>query len=166
MDWNSTTRPKGDESIDQLGISIQQLGRKAFPSIVGKDFDRLLKGHFYQTLLVKWQWKLGAPKPDESFHDLLLRARMLEEHEKQYQASAESRSEKAWRISKSGTVDSKRSAMHKKAEQCSSRTNLSQKTTEPNAAQKQESALPTRVKERRCFLCQGTGHYKRDCPNR
>jgi len=56
--------------------------------------------------------------------------------------------------------------MHKKAEQSSSRTNSSQKTTEPDAAQKQESAIPTRVKERRCFLCQGTGHYKRDCPNR
>lgn len=40
----------GDESIDQLGITIQQLGRKAFPSISGKDFNRLLKGHFYQAL--------------------------------------------------------------------------------------------------------------------
>ena len=52
---------KGDETIEQLGISIQQLGRKAFPTIVGKDFDRLLKGHFYQALLVKWQRKLGFP---------------------------------------------------------------------------------------------------------
>ena len=30
-------KTQGNESIDQLGISIQQLGRKAFPSIVGKD---------------------------------------------------------------------------------------------------------------------------------
>lgn len=32
-------RMQGDETIEQLGISIQQLGRKAFPSIVGKEFD-------------------------------------------------------------------------------------------------------------------------------
>ena len=64
-------KTQGNESIDQLGISIQQLGRKAFPSIVGKDFERLLKGRFYQALLLKWQQKLGAPKPNESFHDLL-----------------------------------------------------------------------------------------------
>ena len=44
---------QGEESIEQLGISIQQLGRKAFPTITGKDFDRLLKGRFYQALQVK-----------------------------------------------------------------------------------------------------------------
>ena len=123
-------KAQGDESIDQLGISIQQLGRKAFPSIVGKDLDRLLKGRFYQALLVKWQRKLGAPRPDESFHDLLARARMLEEHEKQFQASAESRSEKAGRKPKSGMSDLKRSASHKKTEQDSSGTSSSQKTSE------------------------------------
>ena len=32
-------RTQGKESIEQLGISIQQLGRKAFPTITGKDFD-------------------------------------------------------------------------------------------------------------------------------
>ena len=106
-------KTQGDESIDQLGISIQQLGRKAFPSIVGKDFDHLLKGHFYQALLVKWQRKLGAPKPDESFHDLLARAHMLEEHEKQFQASAESRSDKVGRKTKSGATDPKQNGTHK-----------------------------------------------------
>ena len=30
-------RTQGDETIKQLGLSIQQLGRKAFPSIAGKD---------------------------------------------------------------------------------------------------------------------------------
>ena len=82
---------QGDETIEQLGMSIQQLGRKAFPMIVGKDFDRLLKGRFHQALLVKWQRKLGAPKADESFQDLFTRARVLEEHERQYTVSAESR---------------------------------------------------------------------------
>ena len=79
------------ETIEHLGISIQQLGRKAFPSIAGKDFDRLLKGRFYQALMVKWQRKLGPPKPEETFHDLLARARMLEECEKQFAASANAR---------------------------------------------------------------------------
>ena len=37
-------KTQGDESVDQLGMTIQQLGRKAFRSIGGKDFDRLLKG--------------------------------------------------------------------------------------------------------------------------
>ena len=83
---------------------MQQLGRKAFPSIVGKDFDRLLKGQFYQALQVRWQRKLGAPKPDESFHDLLVQARMLEEQEKQFSAS---RTRKSGR--KSGSVDPRRS---------------------------------------------------------
>ena len=61
---------QGEDTIEQLGMNIQLLGRKAFPTIVGKDFDRLLKGRFFQALLVKWQKKLGAPKPDETFHQL------------------------------------------------------------------------------------------------
>ena len=96
-------KTQGDENIDQLGICIQQLGRKAFPSIVGKDFDRLLNGRFYQALQVRWQRKLGAPKPDGSFHDLLAQARMLEEQEKQFSAS---RTRKSGR--KSGSVDPRR----------------------------------------------------------
>ena len=67
---------------------------------------------------MKWQRKLGAPKPDESFHDLLARARMLEEHEKQFSASAESCTGKSGR--KSGSVDPKRSSSQKKTEQDSS----------------------------------------------
>ena len=82
-------RTQGNETIEQLGLSIQQLGRKAFPSITGKNFDRLLKAWFYQALLVKWQHKLGLPKADESFHDLYTHARLLEKYEKQYAASAE-----------------------------------------------------------------------------
>jgi hypothetical protein len=102
----------GDESIEQLGISIQSLGRKAFPTITGKDFDRLLKGRFYQALLVKWQRKLGCPKPDEGFHDLLARARMFEEHEKQFTASAQTRGE----TKKGSTDDDSRKAPHHKSQ--------------------------------------------------
>ena len=87
-------RMQGDgETVEQLGISIQQLGCKAFPTISGKDFDRLLKGRFYQALLVKWQRMLGCPKPEEGFHDLLACARMLEGHEKQFAASAQNQTE-------------------------------------------------------------------------
>ena len=80
---------QGDETIEQLGLSIQQLGRKAFPSITGKDFDRSLKG--YQALLIKWQRKLRPPKVEESFYDLYTCARLSEKYEKEYAASAESR---------------------------------------------------------------------------
>ena len=41
---------------------------------------------------MKWQRKLGSPKPEETFHDLFTRARMLEECEKQFAASANVRS--------------------------------------------------------------------------
>ncbi len=43
-------RIQGDETTEQLGLSIQHLGKRAYPSMGGKDFDRLLKGRFYQAL--------------------------------------------------------------------------------------------------------------------
>lgn len=36
---------------------------------------------------------MGCPMPEEGFHDLLGRARMLKEHEKQFMASALTRGE-------------------------------------------------------------------------
>ena len=42
------------KSVEQLGLELQRLGREAFPSTDGKDFDRLLKGRFFQALLTKW----------------------------------------------------------------------------------------------------------------
>ena len=68
------------------------LGRKAFPKIGEAEFDRMLKGRFFQAL-PKWQRKLGAPKIDEKFNDLYDRARVVERHEKQYLASASARSD-------------------------------------------------------------------------
>ena len=71
------------QGVEQLGISLQQLGRKAFPSMSGKVLDRLLKGGgggrggFFQALNVKWQHRLGAPRPDETFYTLYDRARAL-----------------------------------------------------------------------------------------
>ena len=81
------------ESIEQLGIDLMSLGRKAFPKICEAEFDRMLKGRFFQALLPKWQRKLGAPKIDEKFNDLYDRARVVERHKKQYLASASARSD-------------------------------------------------------------------------
>ena len=77
-----------NETVEQLGLELQRLGRKAFPSTSGRDFDRSLKGRFFQALLTKWQRKLGAPKPSETFQELYDRARTLEQHEKQYSAAS------------------------------------------------------------------------------
>ena len=85
-------RMQGKETIEELGMDLQTLGRKAFPSSHGKEFDRLLKGRFFQAIHVKWQRKLGAPKTGETFQELFNRARVLEQHEKQYQESAAFRS--------------------------------------------------------------------------
>jgi len=70
------------EMIEELGLELQTLANKAFPSTPAKDFDRILKGRFFQALHVQWQRKLGAPKPNESFKELYDRARILEQHEK------------------------------------------------------------------------------------
>ena len=71
-------KSQGDDSVEQLGLTLQTLGRRAFSSVGAKEFDCLLKGRFYQALLPKWQRKLGAPKLEESFTELYDRARMLE----------------------------------------------------------------------------------------
>ena len=142
---------QGSDTIEQLGISIQQLGRKAFPSITGKDFDRLIKGQFYQALLVKWQRKLGSPKPEETFHDLFARARMLEECEKQFAASANVRS----------------SEYQKKPFNNRVRKPPNSKLKETPAARIQEKPVDlesSQPRERQCFLCKKVGHMRRECP--
>lgn len=74
------------QSVEELGIELQKLGRKAFPTSGMKEFDRILKGRFYQALQPKWQRKLGAPKTTETFEELYARARTLERHDQQYGA--------------------------------------------------------------------------------
>ena len=69
-------------------MEIQRLGHRAFPSVKGRDLDRLLKGRFFKALLPRWQCKLGAPKMEETFQELYDRARMYEQREKQYAESA------------------------------------------------------------------------------
>ena len=75
------------QSVEELGVQLQKLERKAFLGSGPREFDRMLKGHFYQALLPKWQRKLGAPKPTEFFEELYARARTLERHDQQFNAS-------------------------------------------------------------------------------
>ena len=77
-------RMQKGESVEQLGIDLLDLGRKAFPEIVGTEFDRILKGRFFQALHTKWQRKLGVPKPGETFNELYDRAKTCERHEQQF----------------------------------------------------------------------------------
>ena len=76
------------QSVEELGLELQKLAKRAFPTVVGKDLDRLLKGHFFQALLPKWQRKLGAPKTEESFDELYNHARMTECRDHQYSEAA------------------------------------------------------------------------------
>ena len=150
------------ESVEQLGIVIQQLGRRAFPLMKGKELDRLLKGRFYQALFVKWQRKLGAPKPEESFYALYDRARMLETHEKQYSSGSRldgpagnrtTRGPGRNQASTGGVPKQRGSGAQVSGDPAAG--DVSSDTTEPN----QRSAW-------RCFRCQSTKHLARNCPQK
>ena len=87
MEFHQMTQKSG-QTVEQMGIELQKLAQKAFPTITGKDLDRLLKGRFFQALMPVWQHK---PKTEETFNDLLNRARTLECRERQYSRTAENR---------------------------------------------------------------------------
>ena len=69
---------QGSQSVEELVLELQHVAKRAFPT---KDLDRLLKGRYFQALGTRWQRKLGAPKPDESFDELFNRARVVERRE-------------------------------------------------------------------------------------
>ena len=143
-------RVQKDETIEDLGLELQALGRKAFPSIQGREFDRLLKGRFFQALHVKWQRKLGAPKPSETFQELYDRARVLERHERQYAESAASRGE----ITKKGTFRGRERSYGGKGA-----------IPQTDGTRREEKETP-KTREPICYHCQRPGHYKSDCPLR
>ena len=141
---------QGSDTIEQLGITVQRLGRRAFPSMNEKEFDRLIKGRFFQALLVKWQRKLEAPKPGETFHELYNRARMLEQYERQYAASAVAHSD-----------------------QTSKKNDRARRTTPSTVPGEQARVTPaTQGAEKKtqrgvfCWNCREAGHIKRDCPKK
>ena len=89
MEFHQLVQKK--QSIEQLGLQIQKVAKRAFPTLVGKDLDRLMKGRFFQALLPKWQRKLGATKTDESFDELFSCARTMQCREQQYNDIADER---------------------------------------------------------------------------
>ena len=145
-----------DQSVEQLGIQLQNLCKKAFPSVEPKDSDRLLKGRFFQALLPKWQRRLGAPKPSETLTDLYDRARTLERHDKQFADSA---------------------SLRKVKPPSSKKTHV---TTPPKYTPRQEDTLPPRGDNgkgydpksskpitsipKTCFRCKATDHLIKNCP--
>lgn len=141
-------RVQGEESLEQLGMDLHKLGRKAFPSIEGKEFNCMLKDRFYQAIHPKWQRKLNAPQPEETFAQLFERARMLEQHEKQFSASAACRRETTGKKNKPAT-----SASH-------SSTSLKRnKLSEPPTTQ-----VSSQKVNRYCYDCLQPGHLARNCP--
>ena len=148
-------KTQGEETIEQLGIDLQKLSRKAFPTLKGKELDILLKGRFFQALHVKWQRKLNAPKPSETFSELYDRARMLERHEKQYAASAANRD--------SGRTESRRRELNKP------QTKPQKPRTSQTQSGTRESTQGSSVPQRRipygvCYICEQDGHLARHCP--
>ena len=134
------------QSVEDVGIQLQRLARKAFPKSGAREFDRMLKGRFYQALLPKWQRKLGAPKPSESFDDLYARARAQERHDQQINAR------------QPGEKASKQEGSQKKHTESASGS----KTHAPRPASKGTNKPKPRT--RGCFNCGDLNHYERNCP--
>ena len=140
------------ESVEELGLELQTLANKAFPSTPAKDFNRMLKGRFFQALLVRWQRKLGAPKPTESFKELYDRARIMEQHEKQYAAAAAARGE---------TKHLHHGGRYKPSN--NSTGDYYPKNVGTTEEDKENHGKNT-TRERICYTCKQTGHISRYCP--
>lgn len=50
------------QSVQRLGLELQKLAKRAFPCLSGKDFNRQMKGHFFQELLPKCQRSWESPR--------------------------------------------------------------------------------------------------------
>ena len=149
------------EITEQLGIDLQTLARRAFPELRGgKEFDRLLKGRFFQALLPKWQRKLGAPQPEEPFKSYD-RARMLEKHELQYVTSAAVRKD----IKTTLTATEQRNDQNLKNQQG---RNIFQKTPSQTAIYKEGSQSASVQKSsgnnKLCFRRKSPSHWTKECP--
>ena len=95
--------------------------------------------------------KIGTPRPDETFDDLFARARMVEECERQFTASAESRPP-----NKHGKSNPKPKQAPKESEGNTSNS--------INQGEGSRSSRPP--KQVRCFQCKQLGHRRNECPKR
>ena len=157
-------------SVEELGVELQKLGRKAFPASSTKEFDRILKGRFYQALLPKWQRKLGAPSPSENFDELFARARVVECHDQQYNTGRSGRSQQATPKPNqgSGSQEEPRSSSHSSRRRSRPATSDQKDSPSPQAeptARPMSSRSSMRHTPRRgCFNCGDPSHFQRDCP--
>ena len=90
------------------------------------------------------------PKPDETFGQLFERARMLEQHEKQFTVSAASRGETVARKAKPAAGVGRPPPSMKA-------TKVPETPSRP---------LPTPNFVRLCHVCRQPGHLARNCPER
>ena len=148
-----------DQSVEALGLELQRPAKRAFPTLKGKDFDRLVKGRFFQALLPRWQRKLGAPKPDESFDELFNRARTTERREQQYCEVAEERKDaqqKNKKVEKAPTQPCK-----EPAEKVSSSEKKSENKSGSNQGSNRQGQGP------QChIICHRFGHIVKFCWDR
>ena len=135
------------QGVEELGVELQKLGRKAFPTSGPKEFDRMMKGTFYQSLLPKWQRKLGAPKATESFDELYARARTMERHDQQFN---------------SGRGDSRQ--LRGKINKPPIRNETVKKVEEQSSKYQPERGLTRFPRKKGCFTCGDFGHIQRNCP--
>ena len=135
------------QGVEELGVELQKLGQKAFPKSESKEFDQMMKGQFYQSLLPKWQRKLSAPKATESFDELFARACTLEQHDQQFNAGCgDSRQQKG----------KGNKPPHK---------NESVKSEERPSPKDQPGRGLNRFPQKKgCFTCGDLGHIQRNCP--
>ena len=104
-----------------------------------------MKSRYFQSLLLKWQRKLGAPKTEESFEDLFNRARTAEKHDQQYNQSAAEKNDGRKR-----SIPNKIEPQNKAAGQSSE--SGAKKGDAPNSQNR-----PV------CFNCDQPGHVARNC---
>ena len=142
------------QTVEEIGIRLQKLARKAFPESGPREFDRMLKGRFYQALLPKWQRKLGAPKATETFDDLYARARTLERHDQQFNARRGDTKPQSDRPQRLGPAKESKS------------TGLDHSPSGPPPRGAGKNFGRHKSKSGACYHCGESGHYGRDCPAR